>query len=329
MSDNSSIEWTGASWTPIKARNIATGKVGWFCEHMSHGCDNCYAEKMNVNTYFGNGLPYKASSLPQLELFLDEKMLEKPLHWRKARKIFVCSMTDLFGRFVPDEDIRRIFAVMMCAPQHIFQVLTKRPERMARFFKENSPNDCYVEAVTEIRRANDFSRLVAGLRVKDLCGVLPDSWPLSNVWLGISCEDQKTADERIPLLLQAPAAVRWISAEPLLGPVDLNPIYDYGGIAGHEDVKRRAYYAHLDWVVCGGESGIGARLCDISNIRSIVEQCKAAGIPVFVKQLGSKPFMGVKGFGPVIRDRKGGDIDEFPDDLKIRQFPSTSALRGE
>lgn len=129
------IEWSQKSWSPIRARNRVTGDVGWFCEHMSSGCDNCYAETMNVNTYFGNGLPYKASSLPQLELFLDEKMLEQPLHWRAAKKVFVCSMTDLFGRFVPDEWIDQIFAVMALAPQHTFQVLTKRPERMLVYMK--------------------------------------------------------------------------------------------------------------------------------------------------------------------------------------------------
>ena len=279
MSENSKIEWTEATFNPLRARNLETGKVGWFCEHASRECDNCYAEKMNVNTYFGNGLPYKASALPQLELFLDEKMLTKPLRWRKPRKVFVCSMTDLFGRFVKDEWIDRIFAVMALAPQHTFQVLTKRPERMRDYLSVG------IEQGRKVAIGN------AAVWTHSA------SWPLPNVWLGVSAGDQKTADERIPLLLQTPAAVRFISAEPLLGPVsltDINPARDetpdrLDALTGftwcsHGGTKTDS---KLDWVIVGGESGSNARPIHPDWARSLRDQCVSAGVSFFFKQWGA------------------------------------------
>lgn len=245
------IEWTrnadgaaGKTWTPIQARNEATGKVGWFCEHVSEGCRNCYAERMNSNTYFGNGLDYKSAALDQVELFLNEKILEQPLHWRKPVNIFPCSMTDLFGRWVKDEWLDRIFQVMYDAKRHTFQCLTKRPERMLD----------YVSRSAYLSNA-----------------------PLENVWLGVSVEDQKTADERIPLLMETPAAVRWISAEPLLGLIDLESVPTMEG--------------SIDWVVVGGESGPKARPMHPDWARSLRDQCVAAGVPFFFKQWGEwSPF---------------------------------------
>jgi len=274
------IQWTDRTWNPLRARNKATGEVGWFCEHVSHGCDNCYAEKMNVNTYFGNGLEYKASVLPQLELFLDEKMLDQPLHWRKGKKIFVCSMTDLFGRFVKDEWIEQMFSVMAKAAQHTFQVLTKRPERM-----------------------REISERVPGLI----------DWP--NVWLGVSVEDQKTADERIPLLLETPATVRWISAEPLLDAVDLSA---FMGVTSNITGEREQQYSMIDWVVVGGESGAGARPMRLAWAESIIRRCESAGVPVFMKQLGTIWAQENKA-----KSFKGGDASEWPYQhiLNKRQYP--------
>lgn len=246
MGDNSGIEWTDATWNPIRARNRITGQVGWFCEHVSRECDFCYAEKQNVNTFFGNGLPYKSSSLPQLELFLDEEMLTRPLRWRRPRHIFVCSMTDLFGRFVNGEWIDRIFEVMHAAKQHTFQVLTKRPERM------------YDHVSRSAWLSND---------------------PLPNVWLGVSAGDQSAAEKRVPLLLQTPAAVRFVSAEPLLGPVDLS-IYLASGYVEppHTDV--------VDWVIAGGESGPSARPMHPDWARKIRDDCGDYGRAFFFKQWG-------------------------------------------
>jgi protein gp37 len=162
--------------------------------------------------------------------------------------------------------------------------------------------------------------------VSGCAGIAPIPWPLPNVWLGVSVENQHFADERIPLLLQTPAAVRFISAEPLLGPIEL----ERGGFALHRPVKSPSgtRWPGLDWVIVGGESGSKARPFDLAWARSIVAQCKAAGVPVFVKQLGSNPTCehcgdAIAVFGP--RNRKGGDINEFPQELRVREFPKGAA----
>src|ERR1043166_3823667 len=128
MAANSKIEWTDASWTPIRARNLKTGKIGWHCEHVTSGCEFCYAE--NMNKRLGTGLSFKPGHRKDIQIFLDETMLLAPLRWKKPRMIFVCSMTDAFADFVKDEWLDKMFAVMALCPQHTFQVLTKRPERM-------------------------------------------------------------------------------------------------------------------------------------------------------------------------------------------------------
>src|ERR1051325_7341422 len=142
---DTNIEWTrnadgtaGKTWNPIRARNVPTGKVGWFCEHVSEGCRNCYAERMNRNTYFGNGLDYKPAVLDQVELYLDEKILEQPLHWRNPTNVFPCSMTDLFGRWVKDEWLDAIFSVMYRADRHTFQTLTKRADRQLDYVSRSA-----------------------------------------------------------------------------------------------------------------------------------------------------------------------------------------------
>lgn len=333
------IQWTDKSWNPIRARDIKTDERGWFCEHVSEGCRNCYAETMNKNTYFGNGHPYAPSSLPSLELFLDDKMLQQPLHWREPRQVFVCSMTDLFARFVSDSWLDQIFAVMVLAPQHTFQVLTKRPERMLSYMQNlQRVADEHAPKTVNLRYApSDVLNLrmlaYGGRRGGRFGRAFTAGWPLPNVWLGVSCEDQKTADERIPLLLETPAAVRWISAEPLLGPIDLENIGQYRGVpltaleenVGH--VERRA----LDWVIVGGESGHGARPFNVDWARLIIKQCKAAGVSCFMKQVGSKP-VATDGVGEsistwplAIKHKKGGDINEWPKDIQVREFPRATA----
>jgi protein gp37 len=335
MSENTSIEWCDNSWNPIRARS-ANGRKGHFCEKISAGCKNCYASRMQSR--FGM-FPYLAENRSKVELFLDEKVLLKPLSWKgrslyepgsekavgyqHGLRIFVCSMTDLFHEGHSDEWLDRIFAVMALCPQHIFQVLTKRPQRMADYVEGRSETGC-------------------GMR-----GALV-RWPLPNVHLGVSCENQAAADERIPLLLQTPAAVRFISAEPVLGPINLEWLgHDGDGVidALHgedwteewlsDDGSERCrtivnWRAKLDWVIIGGESGPSARPCDLAWIRHIVEQCKAAGTACFVKQLGAHPY---GEWGPYSdyagrtqddvrpKHKKGGDISEFPADLRIREFP--------
>jgi len=259
MSDNSAIEWTDATWNPVRARLIADpDKVGWHCTHKSEGCRNCYAEAFNRR--LGTGLDYKPGHEKLIEIFLDEKALLKPLSWRRPRMIFVGSMTDLFADFVSDAAIVRMFEVMGACPQHTFQVLTKRPDRM---------------------RA-----IVTGLSA---CG---EHWPpsgdylpqvpLPNVWLGTSVEDQAAADERIPHLLATPAAVRFLSCEPLLGPVDLAPWWK-------ENVPASTYWHPngLHWVICGGESGAKARPMHPDWARSLRGQCAETRVPFFFKQWGA------------------------------------------
>jgi protein gp37 len=341
MSDRSAIEWTDASWNPLRVRRKATckndpgGEVGWHCEHVSEGCRNCYAE--TINRRLGTGLDYKPGHRADIEHFLDEKMLLQPLHWKKPRKIFVGSMTDLFGDWVTDAQLDRIFAVMALCPQHTFQVLTKRPERMRAWFAERwqgtpaqridfgggdivdmpaggeTGRRCQIEeAIDDLTDENaDLKKRFFDTDNEALWTPEGSSkatqfdWPLPNVWLGVSCEDQATADERIPLLLDTPAAVRFVSAKPMLGAIML-PVPLAGGIwhltsikgiprgepwlIDPDGTKWSAYdlgsFKCVDWVIVGGESGPNARPMHPDWARSLRDQCKAAGVAFFFKQWG-------------------------------------------
>ena len=315
MAEHSKIEWTDATWTPIRARNLNTGKIGWHCEHETTGCEFCYAEGMNRR--LGTGLPFKPGHRKDIEIFLDENMLLAPLRWKKPRMIFVFSMTDAFASFVKDEWLDQMFAVMALCPQHTFQVLTKRAERMSRYTASAFQRLAMSEAPflhpagpTPICKLFDWS-----------CFRLP----LPNVWLGASAERQREADERIPHLLATPAATRFVSAEPLLGPIDL-----IGTLARWQDNPKRQCAVGLgqqlvNWVIVGGESGNNARPFNLEWADQIVEQCAAAGIACFVKQLGSLPMS--SGYPLELRSRKGGDPDEWPDRLAVRQMPMLYAAR--
>lgn len=306
MADKSAIEWTDASWTPIRARNLKTGKIGWHCEHDTTGCEFCYSEGFNKR--LGTGLAFKPGHRKDIEIFLDEEMLLAPLRWKKPRKIFVCSMTDLFAGFVKDEWIDRVFAVMALCPQHTFQVLTKRAERMRAY----CASDATLGRVLSLTNSwlQGDGKIEVQHKPDGLGGIV-----LPNVWLGVSTERQKEADERLPLLLQTPAAVRFISAEPLLGPITISYLE----------------WARLDWVIVGGESGVGARECDIGHVDGIVSQCRAAGIPVFVKQLGAWPIerypedtLSIHRLK--LKDKKGGDIAEWPECLRVRERPRAANI---
>src|SRR3972149_6922824 len=188
----------GKSWNPIRARNLSTGAIGWHCEHVHEGCRNCYAERHNEKR-FGTGLPYKPGHRGDVEIFLDEKTLIAPLGWRTPQRVFVCSMTDLFGEWVTDSWLDRILVVMALCQRHIFIVLTKRPRRMRDYFRARRDDE-------------------------DIClGIRP------NLWLLVSCSEQKDADEFIPLVLDTPAAVRGGSGGPPLGPVELRRYLLPGG----------------------------------------------------------------------------------------------------
>jgi len=269
MGDNAKIEWTDFTW------NVITG-----CSVKSAGCKNCYAMKLAGTRlqYHPSraGLTIETSAGPVWngEVRFNDAWLDQPLRLKRPRKIFVCAHSDLFHESVPDEWIDRVFAVMALSTQHVFQVLTKRPERMLRYLKDYAAGGRNIwDAAQNIE--------MPGAREKSAPG-----WPLPNVWLGVSIENQSAADERIPLLLQTPAAVRWVSAEPLLGAVDLTQIPIGDGVIMNA-LKRPSIFAPgIDWVVVGGESGAKARPMHPNWARSLRDQCDATGVPFLFKQWG-------------------------------------------
>jgi protein gp37 len=283
MAANSKIEWTDATWNPIRARNLKTGKIGWHCEHVTSGCEFCYAESMNKR--LGTGLPFKPGHRKDIEIFLDEKMLVAPLRWKKPRMIFVCSMTDAFADFVKDEWLDKIFAVMALCPQHTFQVLPKRPERMREYMSDPLRKRAMGQAVMGISNAlaAQAGSHLARITIKQFEDAFtPDGKPFPNVWLGTSCENQATADDRIPILLDTPAAIRFVSLEPLLGSIDLREV----STASVSAAAGNKLSDCLHWVIVGGESGPNARPMHPGWARSLRDQCMAAGVPFFFKQWG-------------------------------------------
>lgn len=288
MGDKTKIEWTDASWNPV------TG-----CAKVSQGCKHCYAERnwprmtKLVPAYAGRDFT-DVACIPE--------RLSQPLRWRRPRKVFVNSMSDLFHEAVPDEFIDRVFAVMALAPQHTFQVLTKRPERMREYLSRPAV-ECRIGlqsmsmCLDDMVRTKGRSKLGAGvlLQATDINPGGLNVWPLPNVWVGVSIEDQATADERIPLLLDTPAVVRWISAEPLLGRVDLAHISPKmfaakaNALTGNwkwEGGPTKRETPTLDWVVVGGESGPSARPMHSRWVRDLRDQCAASGVPFLFKQWG-------------------------------------------
>lgn len=244
MSAKSAIEWTDATWNPV------TG-----CTKVSQGCKNCYAERewprlQHLPAYTGRAFT---------DVRCHPDRLGEPLRWRKPRKIFVCHNADLFHETVSDDFIFNVFQTMGTAFWHQYQILTKRPERMHDVLPHISA------------RLQNEGRAPLGAAWKQ-------------IWIGVSVEDQATVDERIPLLLQTPAAVRWISAEPLLGPILLRVPFD----GAHVNALRGAApgIPRLDWIVCGGESGSKARTMRPNWVRSLRDQCQAAGVSFFFKQWG-------------------------------------------
>lgn len=313
------IQWThqegykGETWNPIAAFNIETGKRGWMCTKPSAGCKSCYAEAMN--RFRGNRLPYTVGSLDKVRIELVN--IDEPLHWRKPRVAFVCSMTDLFHEQHSDAMIARIFATMALARWHQFIVLTKRPQRMRDLL--NDP-DFAVETVKRVREAQG-SPDVAWLQ-----------WPLPNVRVGTTIENRAVAIERAAALRETPAVVRFLSIEPLLERINLIPLLAPGGI---------------HWAIVGGESGgKSARPFDVSWAREIVFTCRLYDVRPFVKQLGRFPVDSMYQAGTwapadarairakdllgldvaphilLLKDSHGGDIEEWPEDLRVREFPS-------
>lgn len=305
----SNIEWTEATWNPI---------VG--CSIVSPGCTNCYAMRMAARLeavaeagiarrtdphhggktfdaptahYIGTTRRVNGNAVWTGKVALaPEHVLTAPLRRRKPTVYFVNSMGDLFHEDVPDEWIDRVFAVMALSPQHTFQVLTKRSARMREYINEPHRESTADEAADNLI-ANNFGTAPPSQRPRSPFFGGVNNWPLPNVWLGVSAERQQEADARIPDLLATPAAVRFVSAEPLLGPVDFTRIaygpgvinalngYFHGGGGRSEPEQHR-----LDWIIVGGESGPGARPMHPDWARSIRDQCVTSGVPFFFKQWG-------------------------------------------
>ena len=310
------IAWTDKTWNPIRG-----------CGRVSAGCKNCYAERFAHRNLGGHyeGLTRMTAHGPRWtgEVRCIPEKLNEPLRWWKPRRVFVNSMSDLFHEKVPDEFIIGVFNTMRRAHQHVYQILTKRPQRM-RDFCSRLRFDGSGSGLMWLADTPDG----AGYRLMGGNGCTGMPW----VWLGVSVENQQTADERIPLLLETPATVRWVSYEPALGPVNLRMGDRCAACGGPSTQMKRLVCDDcgrlwsdaplIDWLVVGAESGPGPRPCDVEWIRSVVQECKAAGVSCFVKQLGKRSYCdGGRGW---VNNKhpKGADPAEWPEDLRVREFPA-------
>ena len=321
MGDKSKIEWLdgGASWNPI------TG-----CTPISEGCANCYAKTMaetRLRGMFGYDKedPFKVT--------FHEDKVEQPFHWKRTRKIFICSMGDLFHEDVLDENIDQIMSIVLAdhvynnTGKHTFILLTKRAERMRRYFRQRDPiemlkawaNICPIYPNDEDITFRDLvessvcmdwdkaGRNSSGSEYRPW-GYINKLWPLPNLWLGVTAENQRTADERIPILLDTPAAKRFVSVEPMLEQIDLNLFGNrrcgYVNKVQHTPglVPSLVPVSFIDWVICGAETGQNSRPMDLKWARDLRNQCSEANIPFFFKKAGPNGTL-------------------IPVDLMIREYP--------
>ncbi len=355
MSQATSIEWTDRNWP------FARG-----CQRVSPGYQNCYAERMAARFskpgLWGHGFATMTSAGPRWTgkvEFLPGEM-SAPLGVRKPQRFFP-STIDPFHEDIEDQQLDGVFATMALAQAlgrgHTFQLLTKRPAR-AKAYLSGKLKDDLAEAAFQY-----YGEDAACALENSINGALGEGrnvgWPLRNVWLGVSVEDQERADERIPLLLQTPAAVRWVSYEPALGPVDFRPFVGPWRCGNHQAVTfndcpsciEAKTAPRINWIVVGGESGPGARPMDRAWLEAIVSECKAAMVPVFVKQMGKwltgshegfspshwdmgngrifvppviGPYVGQRPEGAVafsVDGQKGGNQSDWPEPLRVREFP--------
>jgi protein gp37 len=365
-----SIEWCDRTWNPTRGcSRVSLGCGGPKRE------GGCYAEKF-AHRFSGPGQPYEGLTRMTANgprwtgiVRLVPYTVDEPLRWRgpardlcdlcdgagskndhigcwrchgrgvieRPLRIFVNSMSDLFHESLNDEQIARVFAVMLLSPRHTFQILTKRPERMRRFLSDYSSESNIYGRI--LRHADAIRAARPGARLGEVGIANPAVHPAKWIWLGVSVEDQPTADERIPLLLQTPAAVRFVSYEPALGPVDFRSVRRFAdGFAPRERIdaltghfvteldggRRDGSHRYgdgrpplpaLDLTIVGGESGPGARPFSREWARATRDACQAAGVAFFYKQEGSG-YRCAHAHGS-----KGGHIDCFPADLRVREFP--------
>jgi protein gp37 len=325
MANETAIGWTDFSSNPIKYRDRETGKPAWACVKKSDGCTHCYSEALALR--WNRGRAFSRPNIDKVAPYLDEKEMRRLATDPKlaGKRVFIGDMTDIFGSWIPDDFLDHLFAVFAWRQDVTFQLLTKRPQRMEAWFRE----------------AFQFRRDDGGIgwhgRQERIFDRMQDSpyieidprndaywksdgsyrwpgWPLPNVWLGTSVEDQRAADERIPHLLATPAAMRFLSCEPLLGPVDLRALHPDGVTFTVDSLTGRGRHLlgftgqtdAVHWVICGGESGPNHRAMDPAWLTSLVEQCRGAGVATYVKQ-DSGLYPGKQG--------------RIPDDLWIHEFP--------
>jgi len=262
------IEWCTTSWSPI---------IG--CSPVSEGCEHCFARRFArrlAGGYTTHRDDYRViKEWDGSVRFLDGR-LDEPLHWRKPKVIFVCSMGDLFHDSVPDEWITKVLATIVRCPQHRFIILTKRAERMRDYFQDAGKFD---------NKGHEIENII----LKQTGEYQPVEFPLPNLTLMVTAENQRRLDERVPILLETPAAIRGVSLEPLLSPVNLWGLQ------------------HLDWLIVGAETGTGRRFCRLDWIESIVRWCHRASVPVFVKKIAVG--------GKIIKD-----FEQFPESVRVREY---------
>ena len=270
---NTKIHWAEKVWNPV------TG-----CSKVSPGCQNCYAEKMAKRLAGRYGYPADEP----FRVTVHPDRLGEPAGWKKPQRVFVCSMADLFHDDVPGDFILRVFGRMNAAHQHTFMLLTKRPENALKFCQEYG------------LMSSEFGPTPSG-----------EVWP-ENVWMGVTAENQETADKRIPILLQIPAHVHFVSCEPILSKIDLTGEYLTGKCGGRypfptlQTEHRTKWINLLDWVICGGESGQQARPMNQEWAESLYDQCRVAGVPFFMKQMSG---------------RTTAEREAIPASIDVQQFP--------
>lgn len=336
MMADTSIQWCDHSINPIRARNKATGAVGHYCEKVAAGCTSCYSSAFQKR--FGMP-PFGASQhRDEVEIFLDESKLEEVRRRKKPTKYFWEDMSDIFGGWMQSDWLDACFATMDATPQHTHLLLTKRPENVRWMWPDCS-------------RCNGNGRI----EMLEHCPVCLGSPYRRNVWIGTSISTQADADRNIPELLKLRdlSPVLFVSAEPLLEEIDLVDISmaidqtaaSWNVLSGTfaEYGPPEQYWfgpeeqiigttASIDWMIIGGESGPNARPCDVAWIRSLRDQAQAAGVATFIKQVGSCPkengrrvLLRTLGGSWHYKDRcddpKGGDWNEWPKDLRVREFP--------
>lgn len=323
----SKIQWCDRTWNPIiGCTQVING------DPAQSGCTNCYAmrqayrnQAMGLRGY--EGVAKKTSKGEIIwsgKVRLVSEALAVPLQRQKPTTWFVNSMSDLWHPSVAFEWVDLLFGIMSLCPQHTFQILTKRPERMLEW-SEQTHRDDWCSAVTHhvwkevARKVNGTSALSYAIK--------KPGFLLPNVLLGVSVETQAAADERIPLLLQTPATLKFLSCEPLLGSLDLTTVRCLDGAMTQPGVEFdpaqplgtfNALDAGISWVIVGGEGGHNARWCSLEWIRSVIKQCKVAGVPVFVKQLGT---CWAKDSRTYHVHSKGGDPSVWSEGLRVREFP--------